>query len=1035
MLGSLFRLISSLALLLTLLMALLACGRGLAAEPVLYLHTEFLPYPDPAPSLLAHRLEREVIRQALLMAARHELGITCYDQTLDEPAGSGDQVVSLILSERGSTTGNCHVKLYRYDDNWRDTDPIWEKQYQTNPAGSELYAMFIPLFEQASRDDFVEALKLAGLEKQPAKPPSDPPARRLAKGKATLPELMAKVDFVAQFGAAHALHAEIAHQGETPQRIQSLARAYAQLSLLSQHTWNSTSEAFAARAMLYAQRSAIATDHRPDSLWTRAYVWALTGSWQNAEADLKLVATAAAANEPEPAGDNPPTPVTSTTSQESGPDDQEEGDQEEDEEEQEPPAGEFLWQDLIGPYIRCDRPALKQLAQGNQTLAPWARELEFQLVLAFRYPQWLYETGGQLMQVANTAYHAPLALAMRTSNLQISRTGAYYAPAYFGRNLPVSLGAIAHLPRTVESQLPIDAIRTGMLALILKDPEPHDPFSAFPSHIAKELRKAGPAEQSHGLDWSVLGYLVEEQQFLMAVAYLKASQHGTESDLDYQVDAILPLIKEHRYAPYVEAFRYHPRTHAAEREQLLQKISIRDPRGNMKTLLNSLPPSTGNLGDNSAQHTGSEGHYNFTMQGLLESAYPYDHGVLDASPELLPKLGEELSLIAPHLEVSARLLIRAEQSPTREKLARWESQIQVDPNAFAQLAAQYGKLDLQQEAIRCYEKSLAIFPTLDNTIALASLHWQRRDRQAWEKSLKKYLETDNYGLEHASIHNRLANNLAYLGEWQKARPHAIEAGDSFSSWGLKTASRVCEALAEWDDSEAWIRTASQNHPNSSGLEWFFWCCRTGRGDIDSARQLADQYFAQLKSQPTRTDDIDRGVYAFLNDRLEEARAAYRRANRATPEPSCSCTFMLIQLDRLLDGGEEQQLLAALKETLETYLATPDAQADLWRAALEIVALAESQAPSPERLEKLEQSLHALTDEPARGAFCYFAAKELLELGEQDLAERYLRRALLLPMGDPHYATLAGYELATWYGSSRPDEPVVKEEAIWPPREW
>src|SRR5690242_11430129 len=50
--------------------------------PIVCLHTEFLPYKDT--ETLRYRLMREMGRQALLIAARDELGLATRDETLGE---------------------------------------------------------------------------------------------------------------------------------------------------------------------------------------------------------------------------------------------------------------------------------------------------------------------------------------------------------------------------------------------------------------------------------------------------------------------------------------------------------------------------------------------------------------------------------------------------------------------------------------------------------------------------------------------------------------------------------------------------------------------------------------------------------------------------------------------------------------------------------------------------------------------------------------------------------------------------------------
>ncbi len=1001
--------------LLSLFVAAMALSFGSmasATEPVLYLHTEFFPYDDPHATPIAQRLDRELVRQALLIAARHELGIECYDETLDERAPEGDHVVHLIVSERGSYRGSWNIKLYRYpaDGNWRAAGSLWEKDYKTSRAGSQHYASFAPMLEEESRGAFVDALKLAGLEKRTREgKPAPAETAKPAKDKASLDELMERVDFVAQFGAVFNLHGALSTGGETPAQVQQLARAYAQLSMLTGHTWNASTEAFAARAMLYAQRGVTATDSSPDALWTRAYTYALTGSLQHAEKDLKQLGV---------------TLVKSTSGAEA--------DTGDDAAMSEGPA----WRERLVPYVLCDRQALQQLADRDEKLAPWARELDFQLAMAFRYPKWMFDAAGKLLQTTPTAYHAAVELANRTVDLRASRTGAHYGPAYFGRHLPASLGALPQLPQAVEGQLPLDAVRRGMLAVVLKDPNPNDNFSPFPSHIAGVIRKASTSEESQGLSLGVLAYLIEEEQFVMAAAACKVSQNATESDHSELVDAILPFVKGHRYAGYIEGYRYNPRTQFEERKQALKDVKVRDARGNLLYLVKALREvNPGN--DSQVLAAWNQSARNFTMQGSLEKIYLTDHRTYNNyTPADLRMLGGELSRIAPHLEVSTRLLIEGAEQPKVEDLAKWEGMIKIDPDAFAMLAAHHVAQDRIADAIRCYKRSLEIFPTLENAQKLAGLHWERNEVGQWQAVLERFLEeAPDISLDHAQVQAQLAKGYAHFGEYRKAYPLAAKAARTYSGWGLLGASSVCEALGEWDESEQWVRACCESYPSSSGYRWYFWCRRTGRGDVDGAGQLAEQFFQRFRPpQPTRDIHVLRGVHAYLNEDHEQARDHFRLADKAEAEPSSYCSFMLIRLGRLLNEEAPPEVLERAKSTLRERMQTLPKGSYAWEGALAVVDLIETEEPSAEQLAQLDDKLAKVLDDSRRSGYCYFAACELDRLGLTDEAERYWRVAMTLPDADPIYATLAGSELATRFGTSRVDGELTSDD-IWPERSW
>src|SRR5690606_8320558 len=127
----------------------------------------------------------------------------------------------------------------------------------------------------------------------------------------------------------------------------------------------------------------------------------------------------------------------------------------------------------------------------------------------------------------------------------------------------------------------------------------------------------------------------------------------------------------------------------------------------------------------------------------------------------------------------------------------------------------------------------------------------------------------------------------------------VEAGSTYSGWGLLCASQICESLAHWDESEEWIQGISQNYPTYSGYYWYFWCRRTGRGNLDAAEQLAQRFFATFRPpQPTRDNHLLRGTYALLEEDYQDARRHFERANEMTPEGSASCTFMLLLINRM-----------------------------------------------------------------------------------------------------------------------------------------
>ena len=76
-----------------------------AESQVLYLQTEFLPYTTDTDQVLPYRLGRELVRQAILMAARDEMGLATRDETLQEAVPQQAQVTWVMPVERALLTG------------------------------------------------------------------------------------------------------------------------------------------------------------------------------------------------------------------------------------------------------------------------------------------------------------------------------------------------------------------------------------------------------------------------------------------------------------------------------------------------------------------------------------------------------------------------------------------------------------------------------------------------------------------------------------------------------------------------------------------------------------------------------------------------------------------------------------------------------------------------------------------------------------------------------------------------------------------
>lgn len=174
-------------------------------------------------------LPRELVRQALLIAARDEMGLSTRDEVLDnvEPGKDvgGEAVIAWIF--RTDAPGRMIVRRGN-----NAAAPMVDKSIAQAPSGAGLIAMVLTVADGLSRTGFPAALKDLGLEgkanRVKATAPLPPDVERRLEG----------LGLFDHFAAIRDLHEAIRLDTESPERLGALARAYAQLGILTEFQWH-----------------------------------------------------------------------------------------------------------------------------------------------------------------------------------------------------------------------------------------------------------------------------------------------------------------------------------------------------------------------------------------------------------------------------------------------------------------------------------------------------------------------------------------------------------------------------------------------------------------------------------------------------------------------------------------------------------------------------------------------------------------------------------------------------------------------------
>ena len=964
------------------------CSTTGAAEPqVIYLHTEFIPYQHSVDKQISYRLMRELVRQAFVIAAQEELGAIVRDGSLYETLPTADNVKHLAVLERASLKNTWQIKLFEIGDPttrspaqglWTD-EPVWEQSFRYWAAGSRMYAPLTTRFEQAARNEFVDALRAAGIEPQQndLQTPAIPDAEQL---QAWDQGLLA-VDAATQFGVLRDIHRSMRQSGESAAHLERLCRGYANLAVLTQHQWNSTYEVFGARSWIYGRRILQHSDDTDRARAHQAYAFALVGAHNHALNTIKSMEEQRLLQTPDDAD---------------------------------------RWMLLIEPYLDCDRAAVKRIGADHASLEPLAKFLWFQLSAAYRIPQWIKSAGMEVLEQAPAAYGVYEMMARCGNYLGVQRYGANMALPALAQNVRGSLASVIDIPQPVLAEPGLRGMLRPELVPLEQEVEL---ISPVPKFAASRLRKASAADWQTNLSWSVLATLLEDEQFAQIVNLLVDSTNAVEHSQADVVETFMPLVEGHRYADVIRSFQYDRFREFDKIVDTVGDMDLHDPRPNMGSLLDYYFRIQQAKGRRIVQ--GMMPSRNFTMQGLLEQI---THATKSPGSVVVTN---EFRKIVPNHELAVRWAILTDEQPTAEKLQQWEQKLRDDPISFRLIGRRYDSLGDQENALRCFERSMELLPTYETASELAK-HYQRTDQaEKWEQVLMDYLDTEDLGLQHAGARRQLVAGLARQERWQEAKSHALLAAQTYQAASMIVASEVLERLGQWDESERWIRATSQSYPSTGGYHWYNWCRRAGRGDLEAARRLALQSFRGSRLKKS----FSHACFLVMEGEPDAAAKLFLRLQQKRRYDSQ--TLMLHDLYLQLDE-EDQALkgLASLKKRVRArvarekwknpeYGSSDDGSAPLDVVKLALIDLIEADEVDHAAITKLDRQIESLVP-VEQSVHWYYLGRRLARSGNVDQAIPYWEKSRNVFQGQPHFSTLSGWELSKQAAATRAEHSAVDE---------
>jgi hypothetical protein len=340
----------------------------------------------------------------------------------------------------------------------------------------------------------------------------------------------------------------------------------------------------------------------------------------------------------------------------------------------------------------------------------------------------------------------------------------------------------------------------------------------------------------------------------------------------------------------------------------------------------------------------------------------------------------------------------------RAQLEAWERESGQHVWVLDALARRYLSKKEYADAERCLRERIKLSADQNAFEHLADLFKQQGDEERWRTTLEECLQFPDYGLSHAWVRARIARHYMDKRQYAKARPYAEQAAGTWASWAMSCTSECLEALHEWDSSEEWVKNDASRYPDSR-LNWYFWCRRTGHGDAENAKRLAQQMVDEYSARnpPAKQDWI--AIFYLLSGDRKSAFKAFQ-AEYDQSHSYWSGLHVVLLADEFEDRETRDRVMAFLIKG-----GIPDQTASTYALAKFTVLLEDAYESKIAKLDltALDAILTAAS-ENQRMDLSYFAARYLALRGQIEDSERSLKRCYASTEISQLNRTLAAAEL-------------------------
>jgi len=359
-----------------------------------------------------------------------------------------------------------------------------------------------------------------------------------------------------------------------------------------------------------------------------------------------------------------------------------------------------------------------------------------------------------------------------------------------------------------------------------------------------------------------------------------------------------------------------------------------------------------------------------------------------SSPETLSERLMRVSSNSPDAVVASVL----QQHLAPDEFAALEQKFPRHPQVLKLLARMSAEPEVHKRRLRAYIK---FSPDTWAYHMLAEAYRSEGDLDQWKAVLDECLAQPEFGLQHSQLRVQIANQYMDQGEWEKARPYAAEAAESWAEWAMLCAIRCYAGLGDDEQEGVWRSRIVERYPSTSyWLDYYFWARSTGSPDAERLLQTVDPIVTKAAPRFNDASQYAFGLFYQLTKRPKEALAAYRKGASGRQDVRGICFDSLwaaAVASELGDAEGRDQALERVAKLSDPSVASFRRLAEWLQASWR---LSKEQQPD---LEAARQIAAAAEAKDRTGVNC-FIGRTLDLRGQFDAAVEFYQAAVREPAG-------------------------------------